>query len=144
MLRAKIIDALYPPPPPDPESAEDKDNDPESAENKEPSASADENQKLLVDESKRLRVASMSMLEGIVFKLLVSTRQEASTVTWHGSVSTTQIVDMVSATLGTDPATSQQVLTLHPHAPVARRVEPWSSSARPPIRTPPHPHALVI
>ena len=114
MLRAKIIDALYPPPPPDPESAEDKDNDPESAENKEPSASADENQKLLVDESKRLRVASMSMLEGIVFKLLVSTRQEASTETWSGNVLTTQIVDMVSATLGTDPATRQQVLTLPP------------------------------
>ena len=45
MLRSTIIDALYPPPP-DPESAED------AKENKEPS-SADENQKLLVDESKR-------------------------------------------------------------------------------------------
>ena len=106
MLRSTIIDALYPPPP-DPESAED------AKENKEPS-SADENQKLLVDESKRLRVASMSMLEGIVFKVLVSTRQEASTETWSGDVLTTQIVDMVSATLGTDPATRQQVLTLPP------------------------------
>ena len=63
------------------------------------------------DENEKLRVASMQMLEGIVFKLLVSTRQEASTVTWHGSASTTQIVDMVSATLGTNPATRQQVLT---------------------------------
>ena len=63
-----------------------------------------------LDENEKLRAASMQMLEGIVFKLLVSTRQEASTFTWHGSANTTQSVDMVSATLGTDSATRQQVL----------------------------------
>jgi len=104
-MHTKIIDALCPPPLLDPESAD------AAKENREPSAD-EENKKLLVDEHKRLRVASMSMLEGIVFKLLVSTRQEASTVAWHGTTSTMQIVDMVSATLGTDPATRQQVLTL--------------------------------
>ena len=99
-VRTKIIDALYPL---DPEGAED------AKENEEPSADA--------DEDKRLRLASMSMLEGVSFKLLVSKTQQGSAATWHDSASATQTVDMVSATLGTDPATRQQVCSpSHPHA----------------------------
>ena len=114
----------------------------------------DENKKKF-DENEKLRVASMQMLEGIVFKLLVSTRQEATTVTWHGSASTTQIVDMVSATLGTNPATRQQVLTsriltfLSLTLPTARTLgrtrpgphTPWSSRAL--TRTPRPARALT-
>ena len=99
-MRTKIIDALYPL---DPEGAED------AKENEKPSADA--------DEDKRLRAASMSMLEGVSFKLLVSETQQGSAATWHDSASATQTVDMVSATLGTDLATRQQVCSpSHPHA----------------------------
>ena len=100
-VRTKIIDALYPL---DPEGAED------AKENEKPSADA--------DEDKRLRLASMSMLEGVSFKLLVAGLcQQGSAATWHDSASATQTVDMVSATLGTDPATRQQVCSpSHPHA----------------------------
>ena len=99
-MRTKIIDALYPL---DPECAED------AKENEKPSADA--------DEDKRCRAASMSMLEGVSFKLLVSETQQVSAATWHDSASAAQTVDMVSATLGTDPATRQQVCSpSHPHA----------------------------
>jgi hypothetical protein len=99
-MRTKIIDALYPL---DPEGAED------AKENEKPSADA--------DEDKRRRAASMSMLEGVVFEVLAATGQQGKAVTWHDSASATQTVDMVSATLGTDPATRQQVCSSsHPHA----------------------------
>jgi hypothetical protein len=97
VMRTNILDALHPPPP-DAESADGAKD---------------------ADEKKRLRIASTQMLEGIVFKLLLSTRQNASATSWVGlSVSTTEIVDVVSATLGTDTATRQQVLTPShgPHA----------------------------
>ena len=56
-------------------------------------------------------------IEGVSFKLLVSETQQGSAATWHDSASATQTVDMVSATLGTDPATRQQVCSpSHPHA----------------------------
>ena len=114
-VRTKIIDALYPL---DPEGAED------AKENEKPSADA--------DEDKRLRSASMSMLEGVSFKLLVSETQQGSAATWHDSASATQTVDMVSATLGTDPATRQQVCSpSHPHALLMLAV----SFARPTCRS---------
>jgi hypothetical protein len=97
VMRTNILDALHPPPP-DAESADGAKD---------------------ADEKKRLRIASTQMLEGIVFKLLLSTRQNASATSLVGlSVSTTEIVDVVSATLGTDTATRQQVLTPShgPHA----------------------------
>ena len=98
-MRTKIIDALYPL---DPEGAED------AKENEKPSADA--------DEDKRCRAASMSMLEGVSFKLLISETQQGSAATWHDSASAAQTVDMVSATLGTDPTTRQQVCSpSHPH-----------------------------
>ena len=87
VMRTKILDALHPPPP-DAESADGAKD---------------------ADEKKRLRIASTQMLEGIVFKLLLSTRQNASATSWVGlSVSTTEIVDVVSATLGTDTATQRE------------------------------------
>ena len=103
-MRTKIIDALYPL---DPEGAED------AKENEKPSADA--------DEDKRLRVASMSMLEGVSFKLLISETQQGSAATWHDSASAAQTVDMVSATLGTDPRDSSAGALTLPSARLARR-----------------------
>ena len=77
--RTRILDALHPHPP----DSEDTDgatkNDDSTKENGVKENAGAEN--------KKLRVASLQMLEGIVFKLLVSTRQEATTTAaWHGSV----------------------------------------------------------